>query len=318
MSVLQNAIDSIELGVEDFESKKPKRLISSVRNTYAGILLLFKHKLALLSRCSDDALTKHKVLPVMGNNGKITWKGKGKKTVDVQQIQERFESLGIKVDWKRLEAIRRYRNEIEHYFGNVKAHTVRQYISDCFIIVRDFITDHLGKDPRQVLGQSTWDCLVNEKRVYDAEKNECSSRLEKLDWPNKTASIRIRDACCSDCSSDLIRPVGPLEADATAHCFECCGCGCQWDYEALLSIACGQAIGSDSYAAVKDGDGPMIGYCPGCGNEGYDATEAQCAFCGTAGPFECSRCGATILVEELAIDDGRMCGWCAHFSSKDD
>ncbi|MEX2546021.1 MAG: hypothetical protein WD316_12905 [Phycisphaeraceae bacterium] len=49
-SILKNAIDSIELGVEDFRSENPKRLMSAVRNFYAGILLLFKHQLAALER----------------------------------------------------------------------------------------------------------------------------------------------------------------------------------------------------------------------------------------------------------------------------
>ena len=102
MSILQNAIDSIELGVEDYKINQPKRLLSAVRNFYAGILLLFKHKLASMSHNDDEALLKQRILPVE-ENGKIVWKGDGKKTVDFQQIQERFESLGIKVDWKRLE-----------------------------------------------------------------------------------------------------------------------------------------------------------------------------------------------------------------------
>ncbi len=45
MTILNNAIDSIQLGIEDYEliGENPKRLISCTRNLFSGILLLFKH-----------------------------------------------------------------------------------------------------------------------------------------------------------------------------------------------------------------------------------------------------------------------------------
>lgn len=60
MSILQNAIDSIALGIEDYNSSDSRRLISCTRNLFAGILLLFKHKLAILSPPgSDEVLIKN-------------------------------------------------------------------------------------------------------------------------------------------------------------------------------------------------------------------------------------------------------------------
>lgn len=50
MSILKNAVDSIALGLEDYETsiaeEDERRIISCTRNIYAGILLLFKHKLS--------------------------------------------------------------------------------------------------------------------------------------------------------------------------------------------------------------------------------------------------------------------------------
>src|SRR5215468_698077 len=116
--ILENAVDSIAIGLEDYRSEDPRRLVSATRNIYAGILLLFKHKLALLSPAgSDEVLLKQKVLPSKQPNGEITWTGKGRKTVDTFQIKERFENLNIEVDWDRIEKINEYRNEIEHYFS---------------------------------------------------------------------------------------------------------------------------------------------------------------------------------------------------------
>ncbi|WP_029834987.1 hypothetical protein [Vibrio parahaemolyticus] len=96
MSILKNAVDSIAIGLEDFESDDDRRIISSTRNIFAGILLLFKHRLCELSpEGSDEALIKQKVLPAIDATGAVNWIGQGKKTVDVQNIKDRFKSLGI-------------------------------------------------------------------------------------------------------------------------------------------------------------------------------------------------------------------------------
>ena len=61
MSILQNAIDSIVMGLEDYQSEDKKRMLSCVRNLYAGMLLLFKYKLVELSpEGSNEILIKKK------------------------------------------------------------------------------------------------------------------------------------------------------------------------------------------------------------------------------------------------------------------
>ena len=100
--LLQNAINSIEIGIEDYELSKQndRRIISCVRNIFAGILLLFKYKLAELSPAnSDEVLIKQNILWVIEDDNIIA-KGKGEKTVDVQSIKDRFKSLNINVTWK--------------------------------------------------------------------------------------------------------------------------------------------------------------------------------------------------------------------------
>ncbi len=58
MSILKNAIDSMEIGMEDYQTKQDRRLLGAVRNVFAGLLLLFKHKLSELSKAEDEALLK--------------------------------------------------------------------------------------------------------------------------------------------------------------------------------------------------------------------------------------------------------------------
>jgi hypothetical protein len=96
MDLLTNAIESIQVGVEDYQAGTRPRLLSAVRNIHAGILLLYKEALRRLSpKDSNDALMMAKILPTRDTHRKVVFVGVGKKTVDTQQIKERFEALGI-------------------------------------------------------------------------------------------------------------------------------------------------------------------------------------------------------------------------------
>jgi hypothetical protein len=178
MSILDNAINSISLGIEDYNSSDPRRVVSCIRNLYAGILLLFKHRLAELSPAgSDEVLIKEKVSPSLDSSGKLQWKGNGKKTVDVRQIEERFNGLEIKVDWKRLAKINTCRNDIEHYYSVESPADMRGLLTNSFIVIRDFICDVLQEDPLELLGAKTWITLTSVAEVYDKEKRECAENI---------------------------------------------------------------------------------------------------------------------------------------------
>ena len=94
MSIIQNAIDSIQIGIEDYEDSDDRRSVSAVRNISAGILLLYKEKLCQLSpEGNKELLIKQNIRPIQNEDGDIVFEGKGYKTVDVQSIKERFKSL---------------------------------------------------------------------------------------------------------------------------------------------------------------------------------------------------------------------------------
>src|SRR5258705_9212371 len=117
MDLVENAIHSIQVGVEDYGVANTARLLSSARNIHAGILLLFKEALRRLSPPnSNDVLIMSKAVPETDPNGNIVFVGAGSITVTVAQIRERFKSLSIHADWERFEKISRVRNEIEHFY----------------------------------------------------------------------------------------------------------------------------------------------------------------------------------------------------------
>ena len=114
MSLYENALHSIQIGVEDFAASDPRRLLSAIRNIHAGILLLCKEKLRRFP--NGESLLKQRLEPALGPHGILTLKGVGNKTVDLQGIKERFASLGIPFNWADLDRVTKIRNDMEHMF----------------------------------------------------------------------------------------------------------------------------------------------------------------------------------------------------------
>lgn len=113
MKILKNAVEAIQIGLEDFKSEDPRRAQSALRNIFAGMLLLFKEQLRRMSPDdNDEVLIKQTIVPTLDANGNLIFRGRGNKTVDVQQIKERFNSFGITVEWTEIEKINNLRNNI--------------------------------------------------------------------------------------------------------------------------------------------------------------------------------------------------------------
>lgn len=316
MSLLQNGIDSIALGIEDLNSTDQRRLVSCARNIFAGILLLFKHKLAELSPSgSQEVLIKQRVLPALDSSGQLLWRGQGRKTVDVPQIRERFESLGVSLDWKRVENINDYRNDIEHYYSTLSHSAVRTLIADSFVVIRDFVRNHLCRDPLDLLGHDTWATLTQVADVYDREKKLCETHMEPFDWKYASLEAALRDHHCSNCGSGLIDVAGD-QPDRDKAEFRCLSCGRSWDFESMAELALGEYFARDNYEAVRHGGEPATVDCPFCGKETYVLDEDCCILCEESAERECQLCGETIAPYELC-EDG-YCSHCAHVLSKDE
>lgn len=316
MSILKNAIDSIALGLEDYEysASDKRRILSCTRNIYAGILLLFKYKLSSLSEPNtDEALIKERVNPKIVDD-KILWIGKGKKTVDYQNIKDRFESLNITVEWERLNKINDYRNNIEHYFSSLEHAAIQGLISNSFIIIRDFISEQLEQDPKKLLGES-YLTLIEINEVYEKELNECHTSMESLDFLSETILDSLKSYSCQACGASLITPT---EKNVQAYTvdFICKSCGEEHSYEETVVSALENYYAGEMYIAMTQGDVHPLADCPFCGQGAYLYEEMICASCGESANHECGICGSGISSEELS--DGDLCSYCAHIHSKDD
>lgn len=315
MSILKNAIDSIVIGLEDYQSPDERRIVSSARNIFSGILLLFKHKLCELSpQDSDESLIKQRVLPKIDAAGEVRWIGKGKKTVDVQNIKDRFECLGINVDWARFDRINQYRNDVEHYFSTLNPQSVQGLVSDSFLIIRDFISDHLHQDPKQVLGNGAWKILIDVNAVYEKEKAACLEAIESLTFFSDRIMEAFTSYSCHECGSGLILP-SKRGVDAVEAVFSCKLCGKSLHYEEIVKLAVLDFFRHEVYYSFTDGGDSPISECPECDGI-FLYNEDVCCSCGKVVKKVCQMCGSIILPEELYA--APFCGYCDHVMSKDD
>ena len=317
-TILANAVQSIQIGIEDYQSSDPRRVLSAIRNITAGILLLFKERLRELSPAdSDEVLIKQKIQPEFDANGKVVFTGNGKKTVDVQQIEERFSSLNIETDWKRFKKVVGIRNDIEHYCTTESTVRLKELIADSFIIIRNFVSSQLGYEPVTLLGEQTWGVLLDVAEVYQRELDECQEATNSIDWDSDGMSDMAGHLRCSRCHSALVKPVDPDAESNYSLEFSCAFCGHVAGIDEMAESALSECFDYEIYSAMKDGEPPPIGTCPDCGRETFILHDDLCAACGgSLSYYECAVCG-----ESLGPDDqdfGGLCGYHHWQAIKDD
>lgn len=258
-SLLDNAVVSLHLALEDYASGRDERLLSAVRNLHAGILLLYKEKLRQLSPTgTDDVLVKAKVGFQRGPEGQVIAVGTGKKTVDVLEIQDRFNQLGIGTDWDRFKKINDLRNDIEHHHTSASRGAMQEMISDTFLIIRDFIQTELEEDPKDLLGHEAWNTLLSVSEVYEKEREECEKALRAIDWESDALSEAILTLKCIECGSSLLSPLGTTrEAD-----LQCRSCGEDATFGHYAPRAISECFASENFRSVQEGGRPDYDHLP--------------------------------------------------------
>lgn len=317
-TILKNAVQSIQIGIEDFESDDPRRMLSATRNITAGVLLLFKEKLRLLSPAgSDEALIKQKLSPQFSPKGQVVFKGEGKKTVDVQQIKERFKSLGIVVDMVTFDKINAIRNNIEHYLTTESPGAIKELVAGSFLIIRDFLTTELSHDPVDLLGVKTWNVLLATADVYEKELSECKEAIEDIDWGSEAMHGMASELSCPTCESALLKPIDSEFEPVINMEFKCMLCGEVSEVDDMLDKALEDYFAYETYTSVKDGGDSPLATCWECGRETYVVVEGECLACGTSPKHErCAVCSAHLGPEEQEYNG--LCGYHYHQLGKDD
>lgn len=298
MSLLNNAIESIQVGVEDYLMSDSKRYLSAVRNICAGILLLYKEKLCRLSPSHDkEVLIKKDIRPVDDGAGNVTFIGTGRKTVDLQEIKERFSSLKITVDWKKFDELNQLRNNIEHYYTDKSPDAVREVIAKSFILIRDFISDGLDEEPHQLLGDACWQALLKTADVYEAEEAACKQSFEDIEFKHPILEEAVEQIRCPSCHSSLIKAKDTSEFSIFTS-LSCVSCGKAFDFWDVMSECLEDC---EHFCDSEDG----FAYCSDC-----EYTEQPSVVPTTDDEWLCLACLTT-------HDEVGSCGYCSEFVAGD-
>jgi len=314
-TLFDNAIQSIQLGIEDYEHNDPKRALSAVRNFYAGTLLLAKELLVRAAPKADiKAVIGTKFVPVPDGKGGVAYEASNK-TVDFTEIGDRFKVFGLKIDKAALADLNKIRNDMEHYYTNASNKKVREAIARAFPVIVD-IFKQLHEEPSKHLGRS-WETMLDVKAVYDKELAECEASFDKVDW--KSNAMASADRVCPKCDSRLVHqndPANKIHDHADATCRQC---GEEIGAEMLIETALKAHFSGHDYEAVKDGGERALERCPECSCESYVMYDDEngCAWCKLE-LGECSLCEASLTPNNVAWDNHDFCSYCDYKLGKDD
>jgi hypothetical protein len=129
-TLFDNAVQSIRLGVEDYQANDPRRALSSVRNFYAGVLLLAKEVLVRqVPDASPEDVLGALYKPMPDGQGGLHFVTAGQQTIDFSNIGSRFKDFGLPIDNMALKDLNRIRTDIEHYYPDESRETVREAIA---------------------------------------------------------------------------------------------------------------------------------------------------------------------------------------------
>lgn len=308
--ILNNAVDSVQIGLEDYQAieKDPRRELSSIRNIYAGVLLLYKYKLQQLSPDgSDEVLLKAKIVPQKdANTEHIAWVGLGKKTVDVQEIKDRLKALNISINENNLNTLQKIRNDIEHYYIQKTGLNVKELITKAFHLIIEFCP-YIKHEPVKLLGKDYWQIMLNVAKIYDEERKMCLENLKNVLWKYKQVEDNIEELRCPKCDSELIKAVDFHKKNDFD--FFCCACGIKSSYEEVIGSSIVDAL-NNHYDNVKGAE-PQTETCPECEYDSFSVVERRCLACEYELEYEwCNACNKDLTLDEQELNG--LCSDCAY------
>lgn len=318
MSILKNAVASIQIGIEDYKciAKDKRRTLSSIRNIYAGILLLFKYKLQQMSpHDSNEVLIKKKIIPQINTEtGVISWEGKGKNTVDVQEIKDRFKKLNISINENYLNSLQNIRNDIEHYYIQQSDSQIKEAITKAFHLIIKFCP-YIDIEPVELLGQECWQIMLNISNIYDQERKECLDNLKAVSWKYRQIKSAIDKLRCPECDSELIKVIDAKITEDPD--FLCRVCGEDSSYQDVIGKSIAVILYDECHYNLAQDDEADTEFCPECGNNSISFHEGVCLACHYIVEYtECVFCGEALSLDEQ-VHEG-LCSCCAYKLDKMD
>lgn len=313
--IYDNAIASIIVGIEDFENGSDRRILSSARNYYAGLLLLAKECLVRSAPTADAMeVIGAKFKPVRQGNGGVGYVIDGYTTVDLLQLKKRFSDFGLSWPNVNLEHLQKLRNNVEHYHLKEPLTVLTEAIGSTFPMIIKFF-EILQEDPQRDLS-SVWASIIAQKDSFELLHSKCQTSLSLINWPGPIE--KNEDVACPKCGSLLFGQINLRNEDPTAAEGRCYQCGEDFDNEEFVVAIVEAAFGTDVYISVMDGGDSTIACCPDCLQDTYVMHgEANVCFgCGFEHSGECWRCGEVLSIIEYSPEYPNLCGYCAHTADK--
>lgn len=313
-TLFDNAVQSLQLGIEDYQANDPRRALSAVRNFYAGTLLLAKEVLVRNAPEGADVLgVRYK--PVPDGSGGVAYQQIGHQTVDFTTLHERFKDFGLKIDRAALNDLNRIRTDIEHYYTNESRETVREAIAKAFPVIVDLFAQ-AEEAPHEVLGEA-WPVMLEVRAVYEREREACEESFAAL--KSETRVLEQVPFNCPECRSDLVGQADATNTDPWSIQAVCRSCGTEPEGDKLIQHSLEVHFHGAMYLAYKDGDVMPLEQCPECGRRTYVVDEHEgCALCEFVLDPHCGMCGTTLLASDVNPEDPSLCSWCHHVLTKDD
>lgn len=310
MNIYKNAISSIQVGVEDYtlSNKDAKRAISAVRNIVAGILLLYKEKLCLLSPAHDKELLIKQDISFIYENDELVIKGTGKNTINSFEISKRFKDLNVSVDWKVFNEINQLRNNLEHYYTEISTDAIREIIAKSFVLIRDFMVNELNLTAKEELGDECWSQLIDVHEVYQKEEEDYQAALSEVDWQYDVVKKAIKKFRCSHCQSTLITTEDTDMFYRDIH-LSCKSCNAEFLVPDILEECIENHLLQRSIREQIQGGESLFESCFECSKNTFILEDECCLACGYEMQYtECWRCSETLGIEDQYFEG--LCGSC--------
>ena len=320
--LLANAIDSIRIGVEDYETGEPARALSAVRNLHAGLLLLAKWVLVgTVPKASEDDVIAVAYEPRPDDDGGVKYVPAGKRTIGLQHIQRRFRTFGLNLSretTQRLESLATIRNAVEHRYAGTPEASLRQTVSEAFVVAAEFFRLG-GVDPVGLLGDA-WGVMLGVNEVYEKELAACQATFGNVEWKFAVPDAGVGPEC-PVCGSDLVEQADPDNKLQDEVRGKCRSCGEEMEAEAVVECLVGPQFRALNYRSIKDGGEGVLFTCPSCLRETYvndydDGVEVMgCVSC----EFKlgnCRLCGTSLTPDDLYGDSEDLCGYCGYRLAK--
>ena len=316
-SMFENAIASIRMGVEDYSQQDSERVLSAVRNLYAGVLLLAKEALVRKAPNADpQEIIGATFKPMPDGQGGVEHVVSGGRTIDFDAIGKRFKDFGLTIDQKALAELNAIRNDIEHHYTDKPEASIRTAIAKAFPVISSLFRQ-IDENPVEHLN-GIWETMLEERALYDHELQAARLSLAGVHWyAGFLANATLK---CVTCGSELVEQIHSDNASQSCIEFRCRNCGALPDTDEVIVGAVEDTYGVEEYINAKEGgSGGPIYDCPVCDKHTYLEDDDICANCGESLDFtrECIRCSNPISIQDYldGLDDG-LCSYCANVSEK--